>query len=49
MRISSFDFFANNKGAAHFALDYCINPFSRFLVNYLRIYISFIGDIGLVL
>jgi hypothetical protein len=49
MRIPSSGFLANKKGAAHFALDYRMNPFSRFLFNYLRIYISFINDINLVL
>jgi hypothetical protein len=49
MRIPSFDFLANKKRAAHFALDYWMNPFLKFLVNYLQIYISFINDINLVL
>jgi hypothetical protein len=49
MRIPFSDFLANKKGAAHLALDYQINPFSKFSFNHLRIYISFINDIGLVL
>jgi hypothetical protein len=49
MRISFSGFLANKKGAAHFALDYRMNPFSKFSFNYLRIYINFVGDIGLVL
>jgi hypothetical protein len=49
MRISPSGFLANKRGAAHFALDYRMNPFSKFSFNYLRIHISFIGNIGLVL
>jgi hypothetical protein len=49
MRIFPSGFLANKRGAAHFALDYRMNPFSRFSFNHLRIYISFVGDIGLVL
>jgi hypothetical protein len=49
MRIPSFGFLANKRGVAHFALNYRMNSFSRFSFNYLRIYISFIDDIGLVL
>jgi hypothetical protein len=49
MRISFSGFLANKKEAAHLALDYRMNPFSRFSSNYLRIHISSIGDIGLVL
>jgi hypothetical protein len=49
MRIFSSGFLANKRGAAHFALDYRMNSFSKFSFNHLRIYISFINDIGLVL
>jgi hypothetical protein len=49
MRIPSSGFLVNKKGAAHLALDYRINPFSKISFNYLRIHISFIDDIGLVL
>jgi hypothetical protein len=49
MRIPSPGFLANKKGAAHLALDYWMNPFSKFSFNHLRIYISFINNIGLVL
>jgi hypothetical protein len=49
MRILSSGFLANKRKAAHLALDYRINPFSRFSFNHLRIHISSIGDIGLVL
>jgi hypothetical protein len=49
MRISFSGFLANKKGVAHFALDYRMNPFSKFSFNHLRIYISSISDINLVL
>jgi hypothetical protein len=49
MRIPSFDFLANKRGAAHFILNYRINPFSKFSFNYLRIHINFVNDINLVL
>jgi hypothetical protein len=49
MRISFFGFLANKRGAAHLALDYRMNSFSRFSFNHLRIYINFVNDIGLVL
>jgi hypothetical protein len=49
MRIPFSGFLANKKGAAHLALDYRINPFSRFSFNHLRIHISFINNINLVL
>jgi hypothetical protein len=49
MRIPSPGFLANKRKAAHLALDYRMNPFSRFSFNHLRIHISFVGNIGLVL
>jgi hypothetical protein len=49
MRILFSGFLANKKRAAHLALNYRMNSFSRFSFNHLRIYISFVGDIGLVL
>jgi hypothetical protein len=49
MRIPFSGFLANKRGAAHLALDYRMNPFSRFSFNHLRIHISSVGNIGLVL
>jgi hypothetical protein len=49
MRILFSGFLANKRGVAHLALDYRMNPFSKFSSNHLRIYISFVGDISLVL
>jgi hypothetical protein len=49
MRISFSGFLANKRKAAHFALDYRMNLFSKFSFNHLRIHISFINNIGLVL
>jgi hypothetical protein len=49
MRIPFSGFLANKREAAHLALNYRMNPFSRFSSNHLRIHISFVDDIGLVL
>jgi hypothetical protein len=49
MRIFFSGFLANKKKAAHLALDYRMNPFSKFSFNHLRIYINSVGNISLVL